>query len=117
MDIHPVEAAGVLELVNELEPSLHRFAFEQGITADFQLPEEQLAIRLPGDLQRLMDDSILSVLTRRFSIASDEGIFEVAMGTGKTIFAIYLCIYPPYYPQIGSRIGSGVLPSPTDPSN
>jgi hypothetical protein len=54
--------------------------------------------KLPEDLQPLMDDSVLSVLTKRFSLASDEGPFEVAMTTGKTILAIYLCIYPALLP-------------------
>ena len=114
MNIHSVDESEVLSLVNTLEPQLHLFAFPEGITADFQLPEEPLSLRLPQDLERLLDASILTALTKRFSLASDEGPFEVAMTTGKTVFAIYLCIYPPYCPQIGSRIGYGV--SLTDPS-
>ena len=113
MDIRAVEVSEVLSLVNVLEPVLYRFVFGEGITADFQLPEEQLSVRLPEDLQPLMDDSVLSVLTRRFSLASDEGPFEVAMSTGKSIFAIYLCIYPPYYPQIGWKATHTI--SPADP--
>lgn len=105
MDIHPVDGSEALGIVNALEPGLHKFAFGDGIAADFQLPEEQLSVRLPKDFQPLMDDPVLSVLTMKFSIASDEGPFEIAMTTGRTIFAIYLCIYPPYFPQIGPRIG------------
>ena len=101
MDIHPIAASEILSFVGLLEPALHRFAFGEGITADFQLPKEQLCAKLPKDLQPLVDASILSVLTKRFSLASDEGPFEVAMTTGKTTLAIYLCIYPAYYPQIG----------------
>jgi hypothetical protein len=101
MNIRPIAGSEVLGLVNALEPALHQFAFGEGITADFQLPEEQLCVRLPEDFRLLMDDPVLSVLTTSFSIASDEGPFEMAMSTGKTIFAIYLCIYPPCYPQIG----------------
>ena len=103
MDICPVAAPEVLSLVNPLKATLHQFVFGEGITADFRLPEEQLCVNLPKDLQPLMDDSVLSVLTERFSIASDEGFFEEAMTSGQTILAIYLCIYPSYYPQIGSR--------------
>ena len=103
MDICPVPAPEVLSLVNPLEATLHQFVFGEGITADFRLPEEQLCANLPKGLQPLMDDSVLSVLTERFSVTSDEGLFDVAMASGKTILAIYLCIYPPYYPQIGSR--------------
>lgn len=102
MDIRPIAGPDVLGLVDSLEPELHQFAFGDGITADFQLPEEQLCVKLPKGLQPLMDASVLSVLTARFSLASDEGPLEVAMDTGKTILAIYLCIYPAYYPQIGS---------------
>ena len=111
MDIYTVDAPKVLDLVNPLENELHRFAFGEGITADFQLPEEQLCVRLPEAFQPLMDDSILSVLTKRFSIASEDGPVEVAMTTGKTVLAIYLCIYPPYYPQIGSRTSYTVSPA------
>lgn len=103
MVIRPVDPPQVLSLVSPLEVALHRFAFGEGITADFQLPEEQLCGKLPGNFQPLMDASVLAFLTTRFSIASDEGHIEVAMTTGTTILAIYLCIYPPYYPQIGSR--------------
>ena len=102
MDLQPVGAPDVLGLVDSLEKTLHQFAFGEGITADFQLPEEQLCIRLPENLQPLMDASVLSVLTARFGLASDEGPLEVAMITGKTILAIYLCIYPARYPLIGS---------------
>ena len=114
MSIHPVAAPQVLGIVSPLEAALHRFAFGQGITADFQSPEEQLCTKLPEDLQPLMDDSILSFLTRKFSIASDEGPLDVAMATGKTILAIYLCIYPPHYPQIGPCTSCTF--SPADPS-
>jgi len=102
MDIYPVAAPEVWSLVDSLEPALQKFAFGEGITADFQLPEEQLCIKLPEDLQPLMDATVLSVLTAKFRLTSDEGPFEVAMTTGKTVLAIYLCIYPAYYPQIGS---------------
>lgn len=115
MDIHPIDGSEVLGIVSALEPALHRFAFGEGIAADFQLPEEQLSVRLPKDFQPLMADPVLSVLTTKFGFASDEGPFEVAMTTGRTIFAIYLCIYPPYFPQIGPRIGCGV--SSADPFN
>ncbi|KAF9643244.1 SET domain-containing protein [Thelephora ganbajun] len=104
MDIHPVDATQVLPLVDLLDPMLCQLAFGEGITIDFQLPEEQLCVRLPEDLQPLMDDSILSVLTERFRLAFRERFFEAAMTVGKTIFAIYLCIYPPYYPQIGVHV-------------
>jgi hypothetical protein len=103
MDIHPVDEPRALALVNLFEASLHRFAFGEGITADFRLPDEQLCFKLPKDLQPLMDDSVLSVLTKRFSLAPDENLFELAMTTGKTVLAIYLCIYPPHFPQIGTR--------------
>lgn len=115
MDIRPVAAPQVLELVNSLEAALRQFAFEEGITADFQLPEEQLCVKLPEELQPLMDDSVLSVLAKRFSIASDEGPFEMAMNTGETVLAIYLCIYPAYYPQIGSHIRCTVSPAHLSP--
>lgn len=109
MDIHPVDEPKALALVSSLEAKLHRFAFgERGITADFQLPTEQLCFELPRDLQPLMDDSILSVLTKRFSLAPDEHLFGLAMTTGKTVLAIYLCIYPPHFPQIGTRINYAV---------
>jgi SET and MYND domain-containing protein len=114
MDINPVAVPQVLTLVNLLETVLHEFAFGEGIIAEFQLPEEQLCVKLPEDLQPLMDDSVLSVLTKMFSHASDNGPFGVAIATGKTIFAIYLCIYPPYFPQIGPRTSHTV--SPADPS-
>lgn len=104
MDIRPVTGPEVSNLVSLLD----RFAFGEGITADFRLPEEQLCVKLPKDLQPLMHDSVLSGLTERFSLASSEDLFEVAMTTGKTILAIYLCIYPAYYPQIGSRTGCAV---------
>ena len=104
MDIHPVDEPQVLALVDSLEAALHQFAFGEGITADFRLPEEQLCFKLPGDLQPLMDDSVLSVLTKRFSLAPDERLFELAMSTGKTVLAIYLCIYPPHFPQTGTRV-------------
>jgi len=104
MDIHPVAAPGVLSLVDSLKTALHQFAFGEGITADFQLPEEPLCVKLPNNLQPLMDASVLAVLTTRFSLASDEGPIEVAMITGKTILAIYLCIYPARYPLIGFHV-------------
>ena len=113
MNIQPVDEPKILDLVNAHEPALHQFAFGEGITADFQLPKEQLSARLPEDLQPLIDASVLSFLTQRFSLASDGGPFEVAMTTGKTILAIYLCIYPRYFPKIGSQTSCGV--SPTDP--
>ena len=112
MNIHPVGEPEVLGLVNTLEPRLHKFAFQEEITADFRLPEEQLSVRLPEELEPMLDASVLSVLMKRFSLASDEGPYEVAMATGKTVFAIHLCIYPPHYPQIGSRTSYPV--SPTD---
>lgn len=104
MNIHPVDGPQVLALVGSLEAALHQFAFGEGITADFRLPEEQLCFKLPEQFQPLMDDSVLTVLTERFSLASAEGLFDLAMNIGKTILAIYLCIYPPYFPQIGSCI-------------
>jgi len=104
MGIHPVDEPQVLALVDSLEATLHRFAFEEGITADFRLPKEQLCFELPEDLQPLLDDSVLSVLTKRFSLAPEERLFELAMSTGKTILAIYLCIYPPHFPQIGFHV-------------
>lgn len=113
MDIHHLDAADALSLVNTLESQLHQFAFPEGITADFKLPEGQLSVRIPRELEPLLDVSVLSNLMERFSLVSDEGPFEVAMSTGKTVFAIHLCIYPPYYPQIGSRTGYAV--SPADP--
>ena len=104
MAIHPVDAPQVLTIVNSLEAALHRFAFGEGITSDYRFPEEQLCFRLPEDLQPLMDDSVLTVLTKRFGLVHSEGLFELAMTIGKTILAIYLCIYPPYFPQTGSHI-------------
>ena len=114
MNIHPVDETRALALVNSLEAALHQFAFGEGITADFRLPKEQLCFKLPKEFQPLMDDSVLSVLTRRFSLASDERLFELAMTTGKTVLAIFLCIYPPHFPQIGTRINYVV--SSADPS-
>jgi len=111
MDIHPIDASEVLSLVSSREAMLHQFAFGEGIKANFQFPEEQLCAKLPEDLQPLMDASVLSVLTERFILASDDGRFEVATTTGRTIFAIYLCIYPPYYPQIGSCTSYTILPA------
>ena len=113
MDIRPIDEPQVLTLVNSLEAALHRFAFGEGITADYRLPEEQLCFKLPEDLQPLMDDSVLTALTKRFSLAHGEALFELAMTTGKTILAIYLCIYPPYFPQTGPRNIYTV--SPADP--
>jgi len=111
MDIHPVNAPEVWALVDSLEPALRRFAFGEGITTDFQLPEEQLCVKLPEELQPLMDASVLSVLTAKFRLASDEAPLEVAMATGETVLAIYLCIYPAYYPQIGSCTDYTVSPA------
>lgn len=110
LDPTQVDAPQVLGFVGSLEPALHRFAFGEGITADFRLPEEQLCVKLPKDLRPLMDDFVLSVLTERFSLASAERLFGAAVATGRTILAIYLCIYPPYYPQIGSSTSFTVSP-------
>ena len=104
MDIHPVDEPQVLALVESREAALHQFAFGEGITADFRLPKEQLCFKLPQNLQPLMDDSVLSVLMKRFSLAPDERLFELALSLGKTVLAIYLCIYPPHFPQTGTRV-------------
>lgn len=113
MGILPVEASQVLDFVRPHEDSLHQFAFGEGITADFRLPEEQLCFKLPECFQPLMDDTILAALTERFSVASAESLFELAMSTGKTILAIYFCIYPPYFPQTGPH--TSYLCSSADP--
>jgi hypothetical protein len=55
----------------------------------------------PDELRPLLQESFLASLAERFSRASHEGPYNQALGDGYTLFALYLLIYPPNYPQIG----------------
>lgn len=41
-------------------------------------------------------------LSERFSKASHEGQYEVALESGLTLLSLYMIVYPENYPQIGA---------------
>lgn len=41
-------------------------------------------------------------LSERFSKASHEGQYEMALESGLTLLSLYMIVYPENYPQIGS---------------
>ncbi|KAI6144743.1 hypothetical protein BKA82DRAFT_16737 [Pisolithus tinctorius] len=59
---------------------------------------------LPPSLHVALHESFLTHLTDRFSSASHEGPFDVALESGLAVLALYVLIYPPNYPQIGLHL-------------
>lgn len=92
------------EEIPELEGKLQEFVFGLATDQTFTLPEKPLYETLPSELHSVMQDTLLTSLSEIFSDASNDGPYDLAFRTGKSIFAIYLCIYPPLYPQIGMTL-------------
>ncbi|KAI6014668.1 hypothetical protein EDC04DRAFT_2578659 [Pisolithus marmoratus] len=59
---------------------------------------------LPPSLHGALHESVLTMLTDRFSTASHEGPSDVAWESGLAVLALYVLIYPPNYPQIGLHL-------------
>jgi hypothetical protein len=87
-----------------LEAKLHNFVFGNTPVQDFILPSEPLYNTLPSELHSILHDSFLTSLSEIFSDTSNDGPYEIALRTGKSILAVYMCIYPALYPQIGKLV-------------
>lgn len=57
----------------------------------------------PRELACVLHESFMAALSEKFSEASHEGQYEVALETSSTLVSLYQLIYPPNYPQIGER--------------
>lgn len=65
---------------------------------------------LPASLRCVLHESYMEQVSERFSKASHEGDYGVAVTSGLTLLALYLLIYPKNYPQIGrSRLLWGLV--------
>ncbi|TCD70138.1 hypothetical protein EIP91_004608 [Steccherinum ochraceum] len=64
-------------------------------------PTPELLIKMPTSLRPVLHPDYLPELSERFSKASHEGQYEVALPSGRTLLALYMVLYPPNYPQIG----------------
>jgi hypothetical protein len=84
-----------------LEKQLQEFVFKSSADENFRLPIKPLYATLPSELQSVLHDSFLTGLSETFSNASKDGPYDLALFKGKSILAVYLCVYPPLYPQIG----------------
>lgn len=62
-------------------------------------PERLLG--LPRNLYPCLNSSYLPDLSEKFSQASHEGKYEVALPAGRALLALYTVLYPDNYPQIG----------------
>lgn len=87
--------------IPSIEKKLQEFVFGSISEETFNLPEKPLYETLPSELHSVLQDTLLTSLSEIFSDASNDGPYDLAFRTGKSIFAIYLCMYPPLYPQIG----------------
>ncbi|KAF5315168.1 hypothetical protein D9619_007076 [Psilocybe cf. subviscida] len=59
---------------------------------------------LPSTLRCLLHESYMQSLSERFSKASHEGQYEVALESGLTLLSLYMIVYPENYPQIGMHL-------------
>lgn len=59
---------------------------------------------LPPALHCFLRESYMAILSEKFSNASHEGQYDVALESGATLLALYLVIYPTNYPQIGKSL-------------
>ncbi len=56
---------------------------------------------MPRAVQYVLREDFITMVSEKFSEASHEGNYGVAIDTGLTLLALYVVIYPPNYPQIG----------------
>uniref|UniRef100_A0A8H7XZH3 SET domain-containing protein n=1 Tax=Psilocybe cubensis TaxID=181762 RepID=A0A8H7XZH3_PSICU len=59
---------------------------------------------LPPALHCFLRESYMTSLSEKFSNASHDGQFDVALESGATLLALYIVIYPTNYPQIGMHL-------------
>jgi hypothetical protein len=57
---------------------------------------------LPPSLRCFLHESYMQNLSERFSKASHEGQYEMALESGLTLLSLYMVVYPENYPQIGA---------------
>lgn len=63
---------------------------------------KQLVFALPDTVcQEALHPSFLPSLSQSFNDASHDGDSETAVRRGMLLFALYLTLYPPLYPQTG----------------
>ncbi|KAJ6584993.1 hypothetical protein B0H19DRAFT_405427 [Mycena capillaripes] len=58
----------------------------------------------PSDLVAVFHESFITYVAETFRNASHDGVYAVALTSGKTLLALYRLIYPPNYPQIGMHL-------------
>jgi len=67
-------------------------------------PREPLLASLPQPLSPIFHEDYLPDLSKRFRDAAHDGPFELALTKGLALLAVYMIIYPPYYPQTGTHL-------------
>ncbi|KAK7469251.1 hypothetical protein VKT23_003737 [Stygiomarasmius scandens] len=89
-----------LEL-KSISTALEHFVREMGEVSVFQTGRSE---GFPPQLLCVLHETFLCDLSERFSAASHEGLYDVALEAGTTLTALYRLIYPPNYPQIGMHL-------------
>lgn len=93
----------VLEL-SRLEEQLYAYA-QPLARASAPVPRDSVSptlLDLPKSLYPLLHPDYLPALSEKFSKASHEGQYDVALSAGHTLLALYTVLYPPNFPQIGA---------------
>ncbi|KIK52040.1 hypothetical protein GYMLUDRAFT_50106 [Collybiopsis luxurians FD-317 M1] len=60
--------------------------------------------KFPINLACVLHESFITSLSDKFSQASHDGPYDIAMEASDTLLALYWLIYPPNYPQIGLHL-------------
>lgn len=95
-----VESEGYSEIGDQL--SRHVFPGSELI-----LPSQPLFFSLPTELHVVLHEDFLPTLSETFVDAAHDGNYETAVRSGFILFALYVVLYPPGFPQIGALYRSG----------
>ena len=87
----------------ELERKLRDFVFK-GIPPKLRWYKETLLLSLPLELRVILHEDFLPTLSKSFKDAAHDGPFEKAIWKGLTLLAVYMVVYPAYFPQTGANI-------------
>lgn len=91
-----------LQTVSALAASLRELAFVDVDQPTW--PSKALQFSLPTELYAIFDERVLPQLSSTFTDAAHDAQYNIALDSGMTLLALYLTIYPPFYPQTGKFI-------------
>lgn len=95
---HIPDIPGDADALSEVTRMLHEYMAVEPVTG---LTVAQATKPLPAQLYCVFNESYISMLSEKFSKASHDGPYDVALEAGTALLDVYRLIYPPNYPQIG----------------